>query len=123
MFFFYIIIIFINKRSEQEIIAEIEPIKKVEENEIPEMIQPEDMSEKNNITILDKNELSSLDKQSYFKISYDEQVIPACIFLQIVSLNFLTSLKKCKRIKKPIFFQKKKILIKKSSLATSSLKN
>ena len=78
LFGFFFIEINIFFRSEQEIIAEIEPIKKEEENYIPEMIQPEDQSDKNNITILDKNELSSLDKQSYFKLSYDEQVIPAC---------------------------------------------
>lgn len=43
------------------------------------MIQPDDQSDRNNNTILDKNEISSIEKQSYFKISYDEQVIPTCI--------------------------------------------
>jgi len=54
------------------------------------MIQPEDNSDKNNNTILDKNELSSIDKQSYFKISYDEQVIPTCNnnFNLLIIINF-----------------------------------
>lgn len=69
------------KRSDQEIIADIEPIKKEEENFIPEMIQPDDQSDRNNNTILDKNEISSIEKQSYFKLSYDDQLIPTRIFI------------------------------------------